>query len=49
VVLVSERCREITVRIHLVVVVDYLVITLRIRRHGECGLSGSYSKENVSG
>ena len=31
-VVMSERCGEITVREHLVVVVDYLVITLRIRR-----------------
>ena len=29
---VSERCGENTVRKHLVVVVDYLVITVRIRR-----------------
>jgi len=28
---VSERCREITVRIYLVVVVDYQVISVRIK------------------
>jgi len=31
VVVVSERCGEITLRIHLVVVVDYLGISVRIK------------------
>ena len=30
-VVVSERCGEITLRIHLVVVVDYLGISVRIK------------------
>jgi len=29
--------------------VDYLIITLRIRRSGECRLSGSYCMDFVSG
>jgi hypothetical protein len=49
VVFVSERCREITVRIHYVAIVYCLVITLRTRRYGVCGLSGGYSKDNMIG
>jgi hypothetical protein len=48
VVFVSERCREITVRIHLVAIVYCLVITLRTRRYGVCGLSGGYSKDFIN-
>jgi hypothetical protein len=45
-VLVSERCREITVRIHLGVFVDYLGISGRIKW---CGLFGNYCKDTLSG
>jgi hypothetical protein len=46
VVLVSERCQEITVRIHLVVFVDYVGISVRIKW---CGLFGNYCKDKEIG